>query len=279
MAEQQLNRDPSLPRSIGIWGDEPRQVRLPEESFEPAGAWSQLYSIYILGPFDKLWRGAFRRAGALRLERTPTADGGFTQTGRRVEQMIGKTWLSTAWKAQYAGDPLATPRAWSFTSDMLFNWQPVDADFRYPDIGPAAYRDRPLPMESARHEFTGRLEADAVVNEGCGRIDREPGTAVAANWGLFDAVQRLDPKLAQPLAFDMLEDFDLHKPGQMLRSGGAVTVEFAGGPVRLHGFRQIGRGALPYEYWVDEQGRLVLAAGGYQGYLLNPDEPIGGKMS
>ena len=66
---------------------------------------------------------------------------------------------------------------------------------------------------------------------------------------------------------------------QMLRSGGAVTVEFAGGPVRLHGFRQIGRGVLPYEYWVDEQGRLVLAVGGYQGYLLNPDEPIGGKLS
>jgi len=279
MAEQQLRRDPALPRSIGIWGDELRAITLPEESFDPAGAWSQRYSIYILGPFDKQWRGAFRRAGALCLERTPTADGGFTQTGRRVEQMICKTWLSTAWKAEYAGDPPATPRAWTFTSDMLFNWRPVDVDFRYADIGPASYRDRPLPIKSTRYKFTGRLEGEKIINEGCSPIDRAPGTALATNWGLFDAVQRLDPGLAQPLVFDMLQDFDLHKPGQTLRSGGTVDVEFARGPVRLHGFHQLGHGVLPYEYWVDDEGRLVLAVGGYQGYVLNPDEPIGDKLS
>jgi hypothetical protein len=278
MAKEQSRRDPSVPRSIGIWGDEPRKITLSQEPFDPSDAWSQLYSIYILGPFSGGWRAAFRVAGALRLERSLLANGRFVQTGRRVEQMISNNWLSTSWKAEHDGDPVATPRTWTFTSDLLYNWKPVDAGFRYPDIGHDGHRDRPLPMDSAKYTFAGRLEEDVVVNEGRRPVQRASGTGIASNWGLFDAVQRLEPVLPQPLTFDMLEDFDLYKPGHVLRSSDAVEVEFANGPLRLHGFRQLGHGILPWEYWVSDQGRLVLAVKGYQGYLLNPDEPIGGKL-
>lgn len=264
-----------VPRSIAIWGDEPRKITLSNEPFDPVGAWSQLYGIYILGPLhDPGWRKAFGCAGALRLSREPREGGGFLQKGRRVEQMISKTWLSTAWDAEFAGDALAAPRSWTFTSDLHFSRRPVDASFRYPDVAAAAYEERALPMESAAHSFAGRFESGAVLNEGADPLVVD-SACIASNWGLFDAVQRLDPGLAEPLAFAVLQDFDLYKPGQSLRGAGSVTVEFAGGPVQLHGFRQLGRGVLPCEYWVSEQGRLVFAVQGYQGYVLNPDEPVG----
>ena len=278
MATQQLQRDPSLPRSISIWGDELKKIKLPDGKFDPAGQWSQLYTQYSLGPISGGWRSAFRTVGALRLERMPDENGGFTQRGRHVTQMIGKTWLSTEWIADYGGNRLATPWRWSFTSDLLFNFKPVDKNFRYQDVGPTSYQNRSLPMASAKNHFTGRVEGDEIINEGCSPITLAPTTKLAVNWGVFDAVQRLESKLEVPLTFDMLEDFDLHKPGQTLRSGGALTVEFAGESVRLHSFLQTGWGILPWEYWLNEQGRLVLAVGGFKGYVLNPAEPIGEKL-
>lgn len=280
MAATDIEQAGGLPRSIAIWGDEPQKIRLPEEPFDPHGAWSQLYSVYILGPLhDENWRGAFRSAGALRLERRPRDDDGFDQTGRRVEQMISKTWLATAWEATYDGDALASPRTWTFSSDLYFNGAPVDADFRYLDIARQGYAERALPMTDARYTFSGRREPEAIVNEGAAARPVAPGETIAANWGLFDAVQRLDADLAAPLSFAVLDDFDLYKPGHTLRSAGSLTVTFADGPVQLHGFRQNGRGILPYAYWVTDTGRLVFAVGGYQGYVLNPDEPIGEMLS
>ena len=35
-----------------------------------------------------------------------------------------------------------------------------------------------------------------------------------------------------------------------------------------HLFHQVGRGVLPYEWWLDEAHRLVLVVTGYRTYIL-----------
>jgi len=42
-----------------------------------------------------------------------------------------------------------------------------------------------------------------------------------------------------------------------------------GRDVRLHAYSQVGRGIVPWVYWVDEQGRLLFIVAGLEGYVLN----------
>lgn len=38
----------------------------------------------------------------------------------------------------------------------------------------------------------------------------------------------------------------------------------------LHVFEQTGHGVLPWRWWLDDQHRVLLAAGGRRAYLLTP---------
>jgi hypothetical protein len=98
------------------------------------------------------------------------------------------------------------------------------------------------------------------------------GKPVTSNWTLLEAVQRLPFELPQPLAFEMLEDLDLVKPGQTLRAIAPATLEIGGRKTTLHGFRQTGRGILPTHYWLDDRHRLIAAAGALRAYVLDVKE-------
>jgi hypothetical protein len=39
-------------------------------------------------------------------------------------------------------------------------------------------------------------------------------------------------------------------------------------PVRLHAFEQLGDGIVPWIYWVDDRGRLLVAVSGLEAYIL-----------
>ena len=75
----------------------------------------------------------------------------------------------------------------------------------------------------------------------------------------------------------MLEDLDLFKPEQSLRPVGAVTLELGGRQVRLHGFRQIGRGILPTHYWLDDEHRLIAAAGALRAFIWDTGAAARGR--
>jgi hypothetical protein len=92
---------------------------------------------------------------------------------------------------------------------------------------------------------------------------------LSADWSLFEAVQRLPfgPVLAP--AFDLLEGLRLLREEHRLVYRGRYN--WKGTPASLHWFHQIGFGLLPYEYWLDERHRLLVAATHARAYILDDE--------
>ena len=55
----------------------------------------------------------------------------------------------------------------------------------------------------------------------------------------------------------------------------SADVLLAGQPVRLHAYDHLGEGIVPWIYWVDDRGRLLLAVSGLEAYLLDSFRPSG----
>ena len=145
-------------------------------------------------------------------------------------------------------DALASPVSWRFSSETRRG-------------GGAVLPRTPL-------EKSGKIAEERIVIAEEGKTRQITlGPDIAVNWALFDAVQRLKRETFEPIRFTMLDHFDQVKAGQVLSYRGAIEVAFGGGTIRLHGFDELGEGIVPWVYWVDEQGRLLFAVSGIEGYI------------
>jgi len=91
-----------------------------------------------------------------------------------------------------------------------------------------------------------------------------------ADWCLFEALQRWPFRRGESPAFDVLEGLSVHRPGHRVTYRGPETIERNGKPLKLHRFSQLGQGMLPYEYWLDDDRRLLLAVTLSRVYILDP---------
>ena len=221
----------------------------PPDDFDAAGSWK---NSYVMLDSAAIRSGSKLRAeGFLTIARrgSPNAD----KAGLKVEWLLGEQYFgSSTGTAQVSclADTLGTPVSWKLNSVSL------DTNRK--------------PVEVTRVEERADVTDGRIVREGRSAGNIELPGAYTSNWSLFDAVQRLGGKPIEPIEFDMIEDLDLLKPAQRLTYWGTVEVELGGRPVKLTGYRQIGRGILPYHYWLDESGRLILAHGGLRGFIFNP---------
>ena len=221
------------------------RLRAPEGPFDPQGEWEHRYSVCVLSP-ERGAKGEHPHPnGTLALKRKPAGEGRLTLEVDFSVSTRGPSGARTRASLTCAADRLATPREWELRAEAVEDGEAVA-------------------------ETT--VAETAVVRDGVlvrrGRVERKlklprPFTS---NWCLLEAVQRL-PFDSAPVSFDMLEDLDLFKPEQSLRPAGAVTLELGGRQVRLHGFRQIGRGILPTHYWLDDEHRLIAAAGALRAFI------------
>lgn len=127
----------------------------------------------------------------------------------------------------------------------------------------------------------GEVQPDLTVEEDCqlageriqvtsnGRtLAREGANPLTSDWCLFEAVQRL-PFTDEPAArFGMLEGLSLLRRGHELRYRGVDASVSADGK-KVHQFYQLGEGTAPYEYWLDEQHRVVLVVTHNRAYILD----------
>lgn len=220
-------------------------LRVPEGPFDPQGAWEQRYSVCVLAP-ERGAKGEHPHPyGTLLLKRKPAGEGRLTLEVDLTLATRGPSGARTRASLTCAADRLATPREWELRAEAVERGETV-AETVVAET--AAVRDGVLVRR-------GRVERKLALPR--------PFTS---NWSLLEAVERL-PFDTAPLNFDMLEDLDLYKPEQSLRPAGTVTAELGGRQVRLHGFRQIGRGILPTHYWLDDQHRLIAASGGLRAFI------------
>ena len=100
-------------------------------------------------------------------------------------------------------------------------------------------------------------------------VATESVTGTTGNWCLFEAVQRLAFDKKSSLRFDLLEGMSLSKLEHRLSYRGTYPMKMDGQSIPLHCFAQLGRGILPYEYWLDDRHRLLAVISMNKAYILD----------
>jgi len=241
-AQQPERTRPITVESLGAFGVL-SGLSPPAERFDPAGEWTQTYRLWMVQRYRSGGKLVVRRAPSgrdgvrLRVESTIAEYGGHL---RRLEAVL-----------DCAADTLCSPRGWRLKATHL-------------DV-----RDKPTAGSGLSERGT-LADGAWTVRFGDRSRTRKVPSPVTSNWSLFEAVQRLPGKDTQPLGFAMLDEMDLLKLDQQLSFCGTKQVQVGGRKRTLRGYAQIGCGVLPWQYWVDEQGRLLLAFSGVRAYVWDP---------
>ena len=227
----------------------------PERSARRAdGRWSAAYRIWTC--YGHRSRGN-TVVGTLRLLRRPAREG-FELVVDQTVRNAGGVVERLAAQVLCSDDPLASPRQWSIT-------------IRFTDK--AGKAKTALTRREEARLTDGKIEVTTA-----GKTFQRPASRhLTADWCLFEAVGRLPFGKSAPLKFDLLEGLSLLKRDHRLAYAGQVETRWAERQVRLHKFHHFGRGLLPYEYWLDDQHRLLLVVTGPRAYILDDALAAGGK--
>ena len=234
---------PAVLKELGALGQCPE----PDAAFKPEGPWTHRYRIWTC--YGHTARGN-RNVGTLRIQRhAPGAVELISLECERAILNVQGVVNRVLAKLSCTVDRLATPLAWTLTSQLTRGGKPLDGLATREDV---FVQNRRLVFQFGGREF--------------GRPISGPLTA---DWCLFEAVQRLPFRAAKPLTFDLLEGLSLLKRGQRLLYRGAQAVAWGGKSLRLHAFEQDGHGVLPYVYWLDDTHRLLLVETGPRAYIFD----------
>lgn len=218
---------------------------LPDASgFDPNGEWSHTYLVWTNHGYD----AGNIDAGYLTISRRPGDDGSIildvvTEIAL-LDGIGGHTTASIVCNA----DEIASPESW--TLDSTFT-------------GPGG---EDLPDQNTHQEATVSSEGITVRIGDLSSTTSVEGP-VTGDWCLFDAVQRLPMDESARVSCNVLERMLTLKRDQSIwyRSGDVETA--AGHELRC--FTRSGTATLPTEYWLDEQGRLVLVVAYNMAYMLS----------
>ncbi|MFC1806626.1 hypothetical protein ACFL09_06590 [Planctomycetota bacterium] len=213
----------------------------PTGAFDPKGAWTNTYHLWLV-------QGNFGGA-ALTIRREPKGDRVRLHVSFDVAEWSGYVRRTKAVLGCKA-DTLCTPVSWTLESQAH-------------DVS-----DKPIAGTKLAERGT---VGDGILEVRFGSQARKEKVAapVTSQWSLCDAVQRFPGEGTKPLAFTMLEEMDLVKPDQRLEFREEKDFKVGDTTLHLRGYQQIGWGILPWQYWVDDQRRLLFAFSGVRAYIYN----------
>lgn len=236
------------PRDWSALGKRLEKWTPPKGAFDPAAAWSLRYVRHALIPLPDGGGPSGAAAGSLSITLKPTGDALALSATESVQ--AGFTLMTTEADISCLKDTLLTPQRWS----LRVSWQAG---------APATVR--PGELDQAR---SGHVDGKMIVFKGVREHPRPAPERWTTLWNLFAVVPRLAFDAASVLTFDLFEELELHKPGQRVAYIGPQAVTLNGQTLDLHVFEQTGHGMLPWRWWLDDQHRVLLAAGGRRAYLL-----------
>lgn len=223
----------------------------PSGAFDPHGRWKLTYGVYT---FAAITSGPTpgSRTGTLSMSREPRNGGSVVELDFE-KLLVGGSTQKVSARMVCRDDALATPTEWDCSSEFFDR------------------QKKAMPQSGLKKSATsarGRIEIDDGKYTQAIEIDG-PFTI---NWALFEAMGRLPRGPFAPLEFTMLDHFDQVKGGQTLAFRKSLSTKLGGRDVRLHAFDQLGRGIVPWVYWVDDSGRLLAAVAGLEAYILDSFE-------
>lgn len=235
--------DPAMLRDLGVqW---PRAPRLGD--FNPESRWVHTYQIWTSHGYRQTGNETM---GYLRIGREAGGSQGlFTlNVAQTVVQNEGVEHVTEA-TIRCTNDPIASPRQWQLTSRI---------------ITAKGVERKELAVEEQVHVGERLCE----IRTGNHSVKRQWPKPMTGDWCLFDAVQRLAFHKESELDFHLLEGMSLFKKDQHLSYNGVhKNPDLSDEPLYL--FRQLGRGVLPYEYWLDGDHRLLMVITGSRAYILD----------
>jgi hypothetical protein len=246
-------KHPLTPSMLTVMGDlEP--TPLVTGPFDPESDWRREYRVWTCyGYRDK---SSNRSQGTLSLTRSGSGGKAFRL---KVDQTLHMDPKKEKHDHRFTAsircrnDDLATPTAWRMDSRFVSGKEgsnPPDMD----------------------HAESVEVLGDALaVTIGDRTVTRPASARLASEFSLMAAVGRL-PLDSKPLSFDLLEWLTALKPGQRLSYRGRFDQQWGGLAVTLDCFHQLGMGVWPYEYWLDENSRLVMVVTGVRAYILESEE-------
>lgn len=187
------------------------------------------------------------RVGTIRYTKKPAGDGSTIAMTMEDGQCRGCVQKVSAVMHCNTGR-LSTPVRWECTEEMFRG-------------------DTPVPGTKIAKSATVRDGTLTVAGAAASRTQKI-GDAYTVNWALFDAVGRLPRETFEPVRFVLLDHFDQYKPNQAVHYRNSLKVALKTGPVMLHLYDHFGCGNLPWTYFVNDGGIMVLAVAGLEAYGL-----------
>jgi len=224
---------------------------ISQKSYVPDGDWTLIYRIWGCHGYKKHPNSQNRDMGILRIRRkTDNASDSFTL---EIDQdTINDTGILNQVHARIycAKDHLASPKEWQITSRF------IDSEKNL--------------MPKLSTEERGEIKNNTMIIKTKGReFKRELSTPLTSDWSLFEALQRIKFNDGSSVQFNLLEGLCLFKPNQKLTYRGKEAVKINENVLMLHRFDQLGEGILPYEYWLDDQHRLLAAISMNKVYIVD----------
>ncbi|MBT3380257.1 MAG: hypothetical protein HN742_00910 [Lentisphaerae bacterium] len=218
----------------------------PDPEFSPEGAWSHSYSIWTCHGYVQKGN---KRIGFLEVTRSVAGEDDPLVVAQDIVNDEGLITRHVATIA-CAPDAVGTLRSWKLALEHIGQDGAAVADLGW--------------VETAE-----RVDGGFTVRSGQRVSQRRAPVRTAADWCLFDAVQRLPFKTGPVQEFAVLEGLTALKTRHRLTYRGVEEATIAGKTHRLHRFTQIGHGVLPYNYWLDEHHRLVMVVTHSRAYILS----------
>ena len=240
---------PTRLSEMGVLDDTP----LPAGPFEPEGNWSQSYRVWTCYGYTS---GSNKDQGTLALTKTGSGGKAFRlgiEQVLRMDPKGDKLDHRISANVRCRSDELATPAEWKLRSEFTGG------------------REGQKPEQMGHEEAVEVSKGKLIVTVDDITLTRKAPKRFTANWCLFEAVQRMAPG-ATAIEFDLLEGLTVWKRGQRLTYRGRLEQMWGSETVELECFQQLGTGVWPYEFWLDDEGRLVMVITGVRAYIIEPAE-------
>ncbi len=225
--------------------------QLKADSFEPDANWEQVWQIWLLKPNQRM----HNHHGFVRLRKIKeNENSGFIL---KVEQQVINFYSLAVQQAEIscACDLWATPRYWKITFDL----------FPFGDSHPI----RDVHFEKSGSYQNGRLH----ISSGGQNFKKLISPPLTSNWSFMEALQRFAATESHPVPqhFTMLDELDKIKENQTLTFRERKTILVGKQNVPVLCYQLTGTGWLPWFFYIDLKGRLLVAINGLRAYVLNPD--------
>lgn len=235
---------PALLAELGAMGE----FTPASEDFRPDGNWVNTYRIWACHGYRE--SGNYN-VGFVRIRRAAgKANESFTlKVHQEVVEVDGMLNVIDA-EIKCLNNQLASPVQWHLSSRF------INADGK--------------PVGELETEERAVIKGNVMsVETGGQTFKRKVSPQLSCDWCLFEAVQRLAFEKKSSLVFAMLEGLSSLKEDQRLSYREVYPRKIRAKDVSLHRFDQLGCGILPYEYWLDNNHRLMVAITMNKAYILD----------